>query len=651
MTEKPIDVPRLELTGVLGFKGSVAGGIKVHPDSQHIIYPLGCTVIVENIKTHKQHFLWGHTDEVSCLAVSNNGDYLASGQNTHMGFKADIIIWDFRKLELYCRLTLHKVRVEALAFSPSDCFLVSLGGQDDGSVVIWNVEKKEALCGHSAQTESAGNTCCVCFSNVSDTLFVTGGDGTLRIWELDVQNRKIHPTDVTMGQLKRQVKCIQMADDFEEKFFFAGTSTGDIIVINMKTKLFQYLGPEKNKFNSIRSLALVKNNGDLIIGAGDGTLAQARFTTYQDKHKKKAQFKCIKTWKDPMLKNRGSAITSIALRGEGHQFFIGTENSQMYCFNFAEFTCSMIKTCHSEPVNDVVFPSGTSQLILTCQKEQIRIWQMKTKMEVLRQEVANMQCNALDITRDGQTIVSAWDDGKIRAYGFSTAKKGSDKKLVEKFVIADAHKGGVTALAITSDGCCIVSGGGEGQVRVWQIQSNTNVPKLIENMKEHKGAVSAIKICRNETECASASHDGTCIIWDLRSKKRKQIVFSNTLFKCLVYGPNDCQIITSGTDRKIGYWETYDGQQIRDLEGAKSGSVNAMDVSPDWKYFVTGGDDKLLKVWTYNEGAVKYVGLGHSGSITRVKICPEQENIVSVSKDGAILIWKFPFKLEQQTCE
>ena len=42
------------------------------------------------MNTKKQEFLTGHTNNVSCLAVSKSGRYLASGQVTHMGFKVKI---------------------------------------------------------------------------------------------------------------------------------------------------------------------------------------------------------------------------------------------------------------------------------------------------------------------------------------------------------------------------------------------------------------------------------------------------------------------------------------------------------------------------------------------------------------------------------
>ena len=51
--------------------------------------------------------------------------------------------------------------------------------------------------------------------------------------------------------------------------------------------------------------------------------------------------------------------------------------------------------------------SGCSQLIVTSQYEEIRIWDiLKKKQELRRQVVPNMTCNALAITRDGKMIIS-----------------------------------------------------------------------------------------------------------------------------------------------------------------------------------------------------------------------------------------------------
>ncbi|KAM6971925.1 cilia- and flagella-associated protein 52 [Aplochiton taeniatus] len=608
------EIAELELEAVIGFNGHVFSGLRVHPDREHLIYPLGCTVILKSIQNGKQEFLHGHTNNVSCLAVSKSGHYLASGQVTFMGFKADVIIWDYAKRAIYARLQLHKAKVEALAFSPNDKYLVSLGGQDDGSIVVWNIESKEAICGSPASAHSAGHCLTIKYSNHNDDLFVSAGNGTIRVWELDLPNRKIRPVECQTGQLKRIVKCLEIPEG--DQFFFCGTTSGDIMKVNLKTRLLNSYGPIKHKFSQGVNTIKVVKSGDILVGAGGGG-----FSLCSGKN--------FKTLKKVQLEG---GVTSIALRGEGHQFFAGTEAAQIYRFSYTDFKEELIATSHNSAVNDVAFPFGSSALFATCSKDDIRVWHTDTSKELLRITVPNMTCNALDFMVDGTSIISAWNDGKIRVFA-----PESGRAILE---IHNAHSMGVTAIAGNRDCKKIISGGGEGQVRVWEVAQGCH--RLIETMKEHKATVNSIKIKSNDKECVTASSDGACIIWDLVRFVRNQMVLANTLFRSVCYHPEEYQMITSGTDRKIGYWEAYDGSAIRELEASQSGAINGMHISHNGNHFVTGGDEKLVKVWDYSEGEVTHVGTGHSGSITSVKICSNNRTIVSTSADGAVLRWRYP---------
>jgi hypothetical protein len=67
--------------------GKVNSGCILHPDNEHIIFPLGTTIVVRHIMTRTQRFLRGHDNDISVIIVSSSGKYIASGQKTHMGFQ------------------------------------------------------------------------------------------------------------------------------------------------------------------------------------------------------------------------------------------------------------------------------------------------------------------------------------------------------------------------------------------------------------------------------------------------------------------------------------------------------------------------------------------------------------------------------------
>jgi WD40 repeat protein len=100
--------------------------------------------------------------------------------------------------------------------------------------------------------------------------------------------------------------------------------------------------------------------------------------------------------------------------------------------------------------------------------------------------------------------------------------------------------------------------------------------------------------------------------------------------------------LTTGSDRKVSYWDCFDGTAIRMLDGSSTGEINSLAITAEGEHFVSGGEDKVVKLWSYDEGMIAYKGIGHSGHISKVCIAPNQQFIVTVGAEGAIFIWHMP---------
>jgi WD40 repeat protein len=527
-----------------------------------------------------------------------------------MGFPADVIVWDFAERREIHRLSLHKVAVTSLSFSHNELYLATLGGQDDNSLVVWDLSNGNAICGTPAATDTAH---CVKFFNNSEFQLVTGGNYHVIVWEFDLPNKKLRPTAAKLGQIKRVTTNVLINHD--DTYVYCGTHTGDFLEVVLDRALFKRSTPKTPFSQGITCSALLPD-GDMLVGTGDGTVARIGC----DNLKVKGQCAVL------------GGVTSISLTQDGTHFFCGTSMANIYWVDVDSLSAELRNTCHHERVNQVAFPVGYSEVFATCSIADIRVWNANTRQELLRIQVPNMECYCLEFMRDGRSIISGWSDGKIRAF-----LPQSGKLL---YVINDAHKNGATALAVTGDSGRIISGGMEGEVRVWKIGRQTQT--MDASLKEHRGRVWCLIVNTGDGLAVSASADGSCIIWDLKTKTRSLCLFESTMFKNIVYHPDESQLLTTGSDRKVAYWDTFDGQAIRVLEASDEGEVCTLSISKSGSHYVSGGEERLLKLWDYDEGVCKYIGVGHSGTITSAKIAPDQTFIVSVGSEGAIFLWKMP---------
>jgi len=193
---------------------------------------------------------------------------------------------------------------------------------------------------------------------------------------------------------------------------------------------------------------------------------------------------------------------------------------------------------------------------------------------------------------------------------------------------------------MTQKGDTLLSGGGHGAVRIWKITPHTR--KMVISLAEHKAKVTSIALSDDESEFATSGEDGSCLQWDMAKKTRVAAMFCKTQFQKILYHPDQSQYLTTGSDRKITWWGTADSTKIRELDRSVSGGLTTLDFHSSGDHFVSGGADKLVKVWDYDEGLVIASGRGHSGTVAQVMVSPDGKRIVSTGEEGSVFIWSFP---------
>ncbi|CAB0032984.1 unnamed protein product [Trichogramma brassicae] len=635
-----MSIEDLELSGIIAFDGLTKNGLKLHPDQRHLVYPMGNKVSVKNIRSGQQTFLSGHTNLISAMCISPCGRYIASGQINHSGFKAMVILWDYEAKKLRSSYEIHKVRVEDLCFSSQSNYLMSLGGRDDGN----------PLCGTFASTEIAGNAYTISRANLRDRCFATGGDGTLKVWRIDPDARKVLCTDVKMGKLRRCINCL--AVDQRDEEVYCGTTSGDVIraklnfhhnveyaepvqppvMIGCYSKLSKCAKNRKNGLGDLYaggvSNLLLCNDGRLIVGSGNGAVELVEVLPEPGKINKKLKSPSTPQLKTILAESVRSGVTSLLLVKET-DIIVGTQLSEIYQIKLKDFDMRLLVTCHTATIYDVVFPHNYSEIFATGSKNDIRLWRLDTRRELLRISVPNFVCTSIFFSYDGRMLISAWNDGIIRAF---TPQSG---RLI--FAILNAHFKAVSAITFCififcKTGANLGNTSGETEARL-----RPQGAQRIRHQPTHQEGNQVI----------SSSTDGTCIVWDINRCVRKQVLIGNTMYMAACFSPNGVQILTCGTDRKITYWETLDGSMIRELEGSGSAALNTIDVSPDGEYFVTGGNDSVVKLWHYHNGEITHIGMGHAAIVTAARFSPDGKHIITVSGDGAIMIWKCPFPMKK----
>jgi cilia- and flagella-associated protein 52 len=518
---------------------TIPNGVHFHPNGVNYVIAAGNSVVIGDLTNSQyQDFFRKHDDQITCIALSSTGHYLASGQK---GDNSNIYVWNFSTSKLIYSFEEHDHYIQCLAFSHDEKLLVSVGGSDDRKIVAWDLSNG---CIIAVSVKIPAGTSCLCHGgfvretngrNSDHYQLATGGEEGIEIWDLDpyIGEIKHFPIVIdTRANISRCVTSVIFSNDKEH--LFAGTTSGDYVVVSMTNlrtiKLIQSA--------KMGLLSMLVDNVGVIIGCGDNTI---RF--YDDSGRCSRDIKL------------DGAILGMSYSPDRREVLALTGNGTVSRLNVSSGKSIVISESHTQGVVAVAYAIGSSDRFATASSDgSIRLWDATEYTMLLtgrarkdQEREVVPQCIALQ-----DMIYSGWSDGKVLAH---CAESGAPL-----WVIDNVHSGGVTSLILSNNKRFLLTGGFQGDVRLWELRSR----ELVCHLKEHTQKVTALALFQNDTMAISASRDRCLLRWDLKSEKRVHCHMQRMGgINSVAIGRSEEEILSVGQEKKLTYWDIKQNEPTR----------------------------------------------------------------------------------------
>ncbi|MGK7905852.1 MAG: hypothetical protein AB4040_01285 [Synechococcus sp.] len=234
---------------------------------------------------------------------------------------------------------------------------------------------------------------------------------------------------------------------------------------------------------------------------------------------------------------------------------------------------------------------------------------------------------SLALTQDDSIIVSGSGDGTIRLWNLD------GKSFGEPF---RGHDGRVLSVAVGENSSSIVSGGEDGTVRLWQ-QDGTLIGQPFQG---HEDRVLSVAISDDGSVIVSGGEDGTVRLWhpDGRPEGDPFLGHQKRVWSVAI-SQDGSTVVSGGADGTVRLWRP-DGSPIGDPFQGHQGIVRSVAISEDGSTIVSGGEDGSIRLWLRDGTQIGQPFQGHQGIVRAVAISQDGSTIVSGGEDSTVRLWQ-----------
>ena len=224
---------------------------------------------------------------------------------------------------------------------------------------------------------------------------------------------------------------------------------------------------------------------------------------------------------------------------------------------------------------------------------QLLVWEWQSESYILKQQSHPDATNATTFSPDGQQLVTAADDGKVKVWdvrsGFCT-------------VTFTEHAGAVTACAFAPRGRVLFTAALDGSVRAWDLVRYRNFRTFTAPTTRLAWAALAVDPS-GEVVCA-ASHDSFDVhLWSVQTGQLlDQLAGHEGPVSSLAFAPNGSALVSGSWDHTVRIWNIFARAQASEPLALQA-DVLCVAVRPDSRQIAVSTLDGELTFWSLSEAA------------------------------------------------
>jgi len=281
----------------------------------------------------------------------------------------------------------------------------------------------------------------------------------------------------------------------------------------------------------------------------------------------------------------------------------------------------VIDNLHTETINDIEYDPKHDYFITCSDDESAGIFDFTTgeNIDYLYEYYNDVRDIALN--SNYTLLATADNDGFIMTYKYPE---------IVKLKMIYAHNYSVSSVIFTYDNSRLISAGDDGLVKIWDVNDNFNIIKIIE---AHNNYITKLSCDRWAHFLITASEDKTLKVFDLNSYQLLHTLKGHIDYiRGASISPNGEYIVSGDDSGMIIIWETSTGRVIHKLTHHDD-IIRDINITPDGKGFVACSDDRTVSYWDLQTGDLIRVYEGLSDWVYSVDFKTDLEYIITVNDD------------------